>query len=96
VCKAGLDEGKFFEGAGEAVVAGAGVGGGVVADFVVLAHHFFPAVDSLFHRGEGEVEGAFELEVFEEFEAGVDLRKAGVVPSGGRRRGVCCWAGGRG
>jgi len=34
------------------------VGGGVVADFVALAHHFFPAVDALFHRGQGEVGGA--------------------------------------
>jgi len=51
-------EGEFFERAGETVVAGASVGGGVVADFVALAHHFFPAVDALFHRGQGEVGGA--------------------------------------
>jgi hypothetical protein len=71
----------MFEGvvAGEFVVAAAGVGEGVVADFVAVGNGALPGVVTFFDPPYRDEERGFEIGGVEEGQAGVDLAGAGVV-----------------
>ena len=78
-------EGEVLEGFvfGEGVVAGAGVGFGVVGDFVAGFEGGFPGVETFGVSGGEDVEGGFDVVFVEEGDANVDLGEAGVIEGEG-------------
>ena len=82
-------EGEVFEGLvfGEGVVAGAGVGFGVVGDFVAGLEGGFPGFEALGVGGGEDVESGLGFGLVEEGDAGVDLGDAGVIEGEGEGGG---------